>query len=219
MPSIQPNVVGPFCGATGHSAPLLDGLADVFQATVQKAGGNLYGVLPLGAKDGNGLARDVLAWFILQPTLTSPGSLTANIIAQGYVVPPNGYSVSFPAFAVNKAGVGVIGMSITNPDPNVAGGFPSAGFIQFSGFPRGNIIVTGQGATSDDGFSGCVGHPPPAFAKSADGAIMAPRPSMRPPDFTMSPTSTFRTRQNSRAALPLIGVRSSPECTEPVSAA
>ena len=163
VPSIQPNVVGPFCGATGHSAPLLDGLADVFQATVQKAGGNLYGVLPLGAKDGNGLARDVLAWFILQPTLTSPGSLTANIIAQGYVVPPNGYSVSFPAFAVNKAGVGVIGMSITNPDPNVAGGFPSAGFIQFSGFPRGNIIVTGQGATSDDGFSGCVGHPPPGF--------------------------------------------------------
>src|SRR6516225_11662659 len=40
VPSIQPNVVGPFCGATGHSAPLLDGLADVFQATVQKAGGN-----------------------------------------------------------------------------------------------------------------------------------------------------------------------------------
>src|ERR1700738_4175952 len=74
------------------------------------------------------------------------------------------FSVSFPAFAVNKAGVGVIGMSITNPDPNVAGGFPSAGFIQFSGFPRGNIIATGQGATSDEGFTGCPrDHPPPGF--------------------------------------------------------
>jgi len=97
----------------------------------------------------------VLAWFILQPTLTSAPSLTANIVAQGYVVPPDGYSVSFPAFAVNKRGGGVIGMSITNPDPNVAGGFPSASFIRFSGFPRGNIIVTGQGTTSDDGFTGC----------------------------------------------------------------
>jgi hypothetical protein len=50
----------------------------------------------------------------------------------------------------------VIGAGITNPDPNVAGGFPSTGFIQFSGFPRGNFIVTGQGATSDDGFTGCL---------------------------------------------------------------
>ena len=156
VPSTQPDVIGPFCTSRGvTSAPLLDGLDDVFQATIQKAGGNLYGVLPLGAKDGNGLDRDVLAWFILQPTLTSAPSLTANIVAQGYVVPPDGYSVSFPAFAVNKRGVGVIGMSITNPDPNVAGGFPSASFIRFSGFPRGNIIVTGQGTTSDDGFTGC----------------------------------------------------------------
>jgi len=164
VPSTQPNVIGPRCAFAGLPAPRLDGLDPVFQATIQKAGGNLYGVLPLGAKDGNGLDRDVLAWFILKPTLTSAPSLTANIVAQGYVVPPNGYSVSFPAFAVNKAGVGVIGMSITNPDPNVAGGFPSAGFIQFSGFPRGNIIVTGQGATSDDGFTGCPrDHPPPGF--------------------------------------------------------
>jgi hypothetical protein len=156
VPSTQPNVIGPFCTSRGvTSAPLLDGGYNAFQATIQKAGGNLYAVLAFGATDGNGLDRDVLAWFILQPTLTSSPSLTANIIAQNYVVPPNGYSMSYPAFAVNKAGVGVIGATITNPDPNVAGGFPSASFIRFSGFPRGNITVTGQGATSDDGFTGC----------------------------------------------------------------
>jgi hypothetical protein len=157
VPSTQPNVIGPYCASVGvTAAPHLDGGLASFQATIQKAADNLYGVLPTGSKDGNGLDRDVLAWFILQPTLTSSPSLTANIVAQGYVVPPNGYSLSYPAFAINKAGIGVIGMSITNPDPNVAGGFPSSGFIQFSGFPRGNIIVTGQGATSDDGFTGCV---------------------------------------------------------------
>jgi hypothetical protein len=171
VPSTQPNVIGPFCASRGvTSAPLLDGLADVFQATIQKARGNLYGVLPLGAKDGNGLDRDVLAWFTLRPTLTSAPSLTVDIVAQGYIVPPNGYSVSFPAFAVNKTGVGVIGMSITNPDPNVAGGFPSASFIRFAGSPRGNIIVTGQGATSDDGFTGCLFSGPGQIGRWGDYA-------------------------------------------------
>jgi hypothetical protein len=97
----------------------------------------------------------VLAWFILRPTLTSTPSLTANIVAQGYVVPPDGYSLIFPAFAVNRAGRGLIGFTISNPDANVPGGFPSAAFIEFAGFPRGNIIVSGQGATSDDSASGC----------------------------------------------------------------
>jgi hypothetical protein len=163
--SIQPNVIGPYCASVGAtSAPQLDGGIG-FQATIQKAGGNLYGVLPTGSTDENGLDRDIVAWFILRPTLTSAPSLTANIVAQGYVVPPNGYSMLNPAFAVNRAGVGVIGAGITNPDPNVAGGFPSASFIQFSGFPRGNIIVTGQGATSDDGFTGCPG---PQFGRWGD---------------------------------------------------
>lgn len=156
VPSAQPDVIGPYCTLVGvTSAPQLDGGFNAFQATIQKAGGNLYGVLPFGATDGNGLNRDVLAWFILQPSLTSSPSLTAHIVAQGYVVPPSGYSLSYPAFAIRKSGAGLIGMSITNPDPNVAGGFPSAGFIQFSGFPKGNIVVSGQGATSDDGFTGC----------------------------------------------------------------
>jgi len=68
VPSTQPNVIGPFCTSRGvTSAPLLDGGYQAFQATIQKAGGNLYGVLAFGAKDGNGLNRDVLAWFMLRP--------------------------------------------------------------------------------------------------------------------------------------------------------
>jgi hypothetical protein len=104
VPSAQPNIVGPYCASQGvTSAPSLDARFSEFQATIQKAGGKLYGVLPFGSKDGNGFSRDVLAWFILQPTLTSTLSLTANIVAQGYVVPPDGYSLIYPAFAVNKA--------------------------------------------------------------------------------------------------------------------
>jgi hypothetical protein len=157
VPSVQPDIVGPYCASQGvTSAPRLDADFSEFQATIQKAGGNLYGVLLFGSKDGNGLSRDVLAWFILRPTLTSTPSLTAKIVAQGYVVPPDGYSLIYPAIAVNRAGAGLIGFTVSNPDANAPGGFPSAAFIEFAGFPRGNIIVTGQGATSYDQRAACL---------------------------------------------------------------
>jgi hypothetical protein len=169
VPSAQPDIVGPYCASQGvTSAPSLNADFSEFQATIQKAGGNLYGVLPFASKDGNGFGRNVLAWFILRPTLTSTPSLTANIVAQGYVVPPDGYSLIYPAFAVNKAGKGLIGFTVSNPDANVPGGFPSAAFIEFAGFPRGNIIVTGQGATSDDSASGCRGPGPGGVALWGD---------------------------------------------------
>jgi len=157
VPSAQPNIVGPYCASHGvTSAPSLDARFSEFQATIQKAGGNLYGVLPFASNDGDGFSRDVVAWFILRPTLTSTLSLTANIVAQGYVVPPDGYSLIYPAIAVNKAGKGLIGFTISNPDANAAGGFPSAAVIEFAGFPRGNIIVTGQGATTFDQRAACL---------------------------------------------------------------
>jgi len=157
VPSIQPDVIGPFCKSQGvTSAPSLDGGFRAFQATIQKAGGNLYGALPFGAKDGTGLPRDVLAWFELHPTLTS-SSVSASIVHQGLVVPGNGYSISNPAFGLNKTGAGVMGMSMSNKSNSVPGGFPSAAFIQFTGSATtGSIIISGQGATSDDGFTGCT---------------------------------------------------------------
>jgi hypothetical protein len=160
VPSTQPDVIGPFCKSQGvTSAPLLDGGFSAFQATIQKAGGNLYGALPFGAKDSTGLARDVIAWFEVHPTLTT--SLSASIVHQGLVVPGTGYSISYPAFGLNKTGAGAMGMTITNKSKSVAGGFPSAAFIQFTGSATtGSVIVSGQGATSDDGFTGCPGAGP-----------------------------------------------------------
>jgi hypothetical protein len=169
VPSTQPNIVGPTCASHGvTSAPSLNAEFSEFQATIQKAGGNLYGVLPFGSKDGNGFSRDVLAWFVFRPTLTRTHSLTANIVAQGYVIPPDGYSLIYPAFAVNKAGTGLIGFTVSSPDANAPGGFPSAAFIEFAGFPRGNIIVTGQGATSYDQLAACLGPGPGGVAPWGD---------------------------------------------------
>jgi hypothetical protein len=161
VPATEPNLIGPFCRSTGtFGTPLLDGLFNGFQATVQKANGKLYGALPFGSVDGNGLPRDSIAWFALKPSVSSTGHPSASIVNQGYVVPPNGYSLLNPAFGLNKSGAGALGFTITNKSKNVPGGFPSAGFIQFTGTgPAGGIKISGQGIASDDGLTGCTGGP------------------------------------------------------------
>jgi hypothetical protein len=125
---------------------------------------------PTGSTDENGLDRDIVAWFILRPTLTSAPSLTANIVAQGYVVPPNGYSMLNPAFAVNRAGVGVIGVGITNPDPNVAGGFPSALHSILGGSPEATSLSPARARLR------MMDLPAVRGPNLADGAIMARLP-------------------------------------------
>jgi hypothetical protein len=169
VPSTQPDVIGPFCKSVGvTSAPSLDGGFSAFQATVQKASGHLYGAMAFGAKDGAGLNRDVIAWFEVAPTLTST-SVSGSIVHQGVVAPPNGYSISYPAFGLNKTGAGAMGMTITNKSASVAGGFPSAAVLQFTGTaPTGAITVTGQGFTSDDGFTGCPGAGPGQVGRWGD---------------------------------------------------
>ena len=64
--------------------------------------------------------------------------------------------IIYPAIAANKAGKGLIGFTISNPDANAPGGFPSAAVIEFAGFPKGNIIVIGQGATTFDQRAACL---------------------------------------------------------------
>ena len=64
-----------------------------------------------------------------------------------------------------------MGMTITNKSPSVAGGYPSAAFLQFTGTaPTGSITVSGPGFTSDDGFSGCQGPGPGQVGRWGDYA-------------------------------------------------
>jgi hypothetical protein len=102
----------------------------------------------------------VIAWFEVAPALTST-SVSGSIVHQGVVTPANGYSISYPAFGLNKTGAGAMAMTITNKSASVTGGYPSAAFLQFTGTaPTGSITVKGQGFTSDDGFTGCPGAGP-----------------------------------------------------------
>lgn len=169
VPSTEPNVVGPYCASQGvTSAPMLDGGYSTFQSTIQKASGNLYGALAQGTVDGKGLSRDIIDWFVVHPELNSSG-LSATVVHQGRVVPPDGYSISYPAFGLHESGSGVMGFTITNTKATVAGGYPSAAFIEFDGMATtGGIIVSGQGFTSDDGFTGCSAPGPGTVGRWGD---------------------------------------------------
>jgi hypothetical protein len=152
--STQPNVVGPLGQSLGAtSASPLDGGYNAFGSGVKYLNGDLYSALTTAAVDGNGLDRNTVAWFHVRPSATGT-SVSASIINQGYIVPPDGYSISYPGLALNRSGAGILGISVTNPNQSVPGGFPSAGYVKFTaGHPTSVYRITGQGGTSSDGFT------------------------------------------------------------------
>jgi len=150
VPSTQPNVIGPYGKSQrATSAPMLDGGYNAFSANVKIARGHIYAALTTGAMDSNGLARDNIAWFVIDPTGKTP-----RISKQGTIVAPTGYSISYPGIAINRYGNGYVGVSITSPDKKAVGGYPSTAIIPFTSAGPGAIMVTGVGGASDDGFTG-----------------------------------------------------------------
>ena len=155
VPSTQPNVVGPYGKSVGATAaPSLDGGYNAFGGGVKYAAGHLYAALTSGATDSKGLARNVIAYFVLKPTVSAT-AVKATIVKQGYIVPPTGFSIFYPGMALDKSGNGIIGTTITSGNAKAVGGYPSTGFIEFQkNVPAGKYKVTGKGAASDDGFTG-----------------------------------------------------------------
>ena len=171
VPSTEPKDVGPYGKSVGATtSPQLDGGYNAFGGGVKYASGKLYAALTTGSTDSNGLARDVLAYFVVTPTATA-GAVTAKITAQGYITPATGYSLSYPGLAIDKKGNGIIGATITNPSAKVVGGYPSTGFIELQkNKPSGTFTVSGAGAASDDGFTGYSGKGPAGVGRWGDYA-------------------------------------------------
>ena len=154
VPSTEPDQVGPY-GKTqkATSSPMLDGGYNSFSANVKIAKGKLYAALTTGAADSTGLPRDNIAYFVID---TNSG--TPRLVKQGYIVPPDSYSIAYPGLALDKNGNGFIGVTITSPNTHAVGGYPSAAIIPFSAKAGpGTIMVTGQGGATDDGFTGYGG--------------------------------------------------------------
>lgn len=156
----EPGPVGTYCGGLGYDVPPLIGAGyGDFGATIQMTRNVddtilLTGALNFQSPDGNGLPRDVIAWYTLVPSLTFAG-VRAAVSTSGYLVPPNGFSVSFPAIGLDENGNGLMGYNVMAIGATPL--YPSAAILPFSanGPLSYSINVTGPGIGADDGYSGC----------------------------------------------------------------
>jgi len=104
------------------------------------AGGKLYGALNTVVKTPNGPTLTGIAWFVVNPNGTM-----AN---QGYLS-VNQESLMFPAFGVNSAGKGAIGVTIVGTDMH-----PSTAYAIYNGSTFGALHIAHAGPVGDDGFTG-----------------------------------------------------------------
>ncbi|HMC76332.1 MAG TPA: hypothetical protein VKH34_04340 [Vicinamibacterales bacterium] len=135
--------------ATEHLS-LIAGNDDRMQQ-VMFDGENLWSALNTVVKTENGPTRTGAAYFIVKPSATTTGALSAAIVKQGYVS-VNGNNVMYPSIAVNKLGQGAIAFTLVGPDH-----FPSAAYALLSvGGGAGTVQLARGGAAPQDGFTGYV---------------------------------------------------------------
>jgi len=98
---------------------------------------------------GDTASRDGAAWFAVHPSVSSTGSVSGNIVEQGYVASQGQY-VIYPAIASSPDGNTVMVFTITGPTtlPSAAYAVLSSGASSF-----GPVTIAASGATTDNGFS------------------------------------------------------------------
>jgi hypothetical protein len=114
------------------------------------ADGNLWSGLNTSVKTAVGHTTAGIAYFVVSPSVTPTGTLSASMANQGYVA-VNGNSTIFPAIGVNPDGSGVMVFTLTGKNY-----FPSAAEVHMdsSGAVTSGVEVLAAGAVPDDGFTG-----------------------------------------------------------------
>ncbi len=172
VPATEPNDVGPYGQSQGATtSPQLDGGYNAVSGGVKFYNHGLFAALATGSTDKNGLPVDDIAWFKVAVSADSTG-VHAQMGVQGYIVPPTGYSLLYPAIAAGIGGRGAIGFTIVGKNASHPGAYPSTGYVLFkAGHHHGGpITITGQGSASDDGFTGYPGAGPAGVGRWGDFA-------------------------------------------------
>ena len=111
------------------------------------AQGQLWGALDTAlAHASKGKAG--VEWFIVRPTISRTGTLSAVPTNAGYLGLPDD-SLTYPAIGVTSAGRGVMALTVSGGDR-----FPSAGYALISSSGTGPVHVAADGAGPADGFTG-----------------------------------------------------------------
>ncbi|HTD44288.1 MAG TPA: hypothetical protein VK687_08915 [Bryobacteraceae bacterium] len=138
----------PLADSLKEHLELLAANDDRMQQTVF-AGGYLWSALNSVVKTPNGPVRVGSAYFIVTPSVSAGGVLSATIANQGYVS-VNQENLLFPSIGVNAAGKGVVTFTLVGPDS-----FPSIAYAPIDAVNgAGDVRLAAAGAGPDDGFSG-----------------------------------------------------------------
>jgi hypothetical protein len=111
------------------------------------AAGQLWGSLDTSLSHASS-KRAGVAWFVVSPSVSSSGKLTASMANTGRLGLPDD-NLTYPAIGVTSAGRGVMAFTVVGTDR-----FPSAGYALIDSSGVGTVHVAQAGAGPADGFSG-----------------------------------------------------------------
>lgn len=107
-------------------------------------GGHIYAQLDTATSSGS----DAVDWFILKPSLSAKGALSASVVHQGRVAVKD-TTLMYPYTAVNAKGMGYLLFSLSGPH-----NYPSPAYIRYGASgPTGPVIQATQGAAPEDSFT------------------------------------------------------------------
>jgi hypothetical protein len=117
---------------------------DTRMQQVMYANGKLWGALDTALNPDSGPTRAGIAYFIVNPH-------AGKIVNQGYLG-ATGYDLTYPAIGVTESGRGVMAFTATGDSL-----YPSAAYAAIDakvGVSTWDVVPGGQGAATDDGFTG-----------------------------------------------------------------
>ena len=138
----------PLADAVHSPLELLAGNDDRMNQVVY-ADGNLWAGLNTVVQTPNGPTRVGAAYFVVAPSVSNSGDLSATMTNQGYVS-VNQENVLFPSIGVNAAGNAIMTFTLVGPDY-----YPSVAYTPIDATNgAGDVYIAAAGAGPDDGFTG-----------------------------------------------------------------
>ena len=138
---------GPQPGGLNEPVPLLESLDGRFASNPVYVNGSIWAVTPTAVVQPDSSTHDGVAWY----QFTASGNATSfnvSLANQGIISGPQNTDLLMPAIAMNAAGTGYIGVTITGPTR-----FPSSATIAMPQFGGTLVKLGGVGALPDDGFT------------------------------------------------------------------
>ena len=163
-PAVQNPGPYPYGMSLGKKLALIDTNDDRMNQVVYEDGklwsgvDTIIGGVGTNPDGSDNVARAGIAYFVVEPSVSDNGAVSAKISSQGYVAAPGEDSVMFPSIGVTTSGKAAMTFTLVGPTPAgifFNGFYPSMAFTRLTlANGAGNIQLGAAGLNPEDGFSG-----------------------------------------------------------------